>query len=107
MKVNISDLESALGPVTDDTLEEMGMYSFQSVRQDGYVIFVSIRTHDERLSVSILNSSDHGVAAYTINHCSEIRLIDRDKKLLEVLHEDGKAKGLLNVFERPFFTYSV
>lgn len=95
LKVDITDLliifDDLLKPPTE---EELGVYWFGIKRAEGINITLLFSIYECWVSIIV---STNGITTSSIDmkNCSEIRIIDQDKKCLEIIHSNEKGRCFL------------
>jgi malic enzyme len=106
MKVDITELliffDELLSPPTD---EELGIYWFGKNRSDGLIITLSFSVYERYVGVLINNKSNVAIADIDMKNCSEIRVLDEEKKCLEIIHDDNKGRCFLHLTGDTIVTY--
>jgi hypothetical protein len=92
-----------LMPVTN---EEQGIYWFKTSRSDGLIITFSFSIYEAYVDIIIHNISKIDIASISLENCSEIRILDENRKCLEVLHENGNGRCFLSLLEGPILDYT-
>jgi len=106
MKVDITELliifDELLSPPTD---KQLGVYWFGKNRSDGLVITLSFSIYERYVGVLVNTKSDTSIAEVNMKNCSEIRILDKEKKCLEIIHEDQKGRCFLHLTGDSIVTY--
>ncbi len=107
MKFDITKLlivfDELLTPPTD---EEQGVYWLGANRTDGLVVTLSFSIYERYASVLVCDTSDVAIARVHMKKCSEIRVLDEEKKCLEILHEDAQGRCFLALSSDNIISYS-
>jgi len=106
MKVDITELliifDELLSPPTD---KELGIYWFGKNRSDGLVVTLSFSIYEHYVGVLVNTKSDTSIAEVNMKNCSEIRVLDKEKKCLEIIHDDNKGRCFLHLTGDSIVTY--
>lgn len=98
MKVDITQLliifDELLIPPTD---EELGVYWFETTREDGLRITLAFSIYECYADVMIGNNSGVGIASVSMEKCSEIRVLDEKNKSLEIVHDGSPGRCFLQL----------
>lgn len=104
MKCDITDLLiffDELIPITD---EEQKIYWFKSTRQDQTIVIFIVSIFEESVSIMLENEYEVPLASVDLENCSEVKVLDQDKKCLEVLSSNGRC--FLSLLEGSVLNYS-
>jgi len=103
LKFDITNLlivfDELLTPPTD---EKQGIFWFRAVRSDGLIITLSLSIYECYAGVLIHNRSDVAISSVSMKNCSEIRVLDENKKCLEILHAEGTKRCFLVLVRRSY-----
>ncbi|MFW9928711.1 MAG: hypothetical protein ACFFD1_04920 [Candidatus Thorarchaeota archaeon] len=106
MKFNITELlivfDELLTPPTD---EEQGVYWFRATRKDGLIVTLSFSIYECYAGVLVCNNSDVAIASVHMKKCSEIRVLDEEKKNLEIIHEGQPGRCFLQLTGDSILSY--
>lgn len=106
MKVNIPELliifDELITPPTD---EEQGVYWLGSTCIDGLVVTLSFSIYECSVNVLICNSADVAITSVHMKKCSEIRVLDEKKKMLEIIHEGSSSRCFLSLAGDNLLSY--
>jgi len=105
MKYDITDLLIFFDEQAPATDEERGYYWFGKNRSDGLVITLSFSIYERYVGVLVNTKSDTSIAEVNMKNCSEIRILDKEKKCLEIIHEDQKGRCFLHLTGDSIVTY--
>lgn len=75
-------------PGTD---EEQKIYWFKSIKQDQTVIIFVISIFEKSVGIIIKNDSGTCFSNVDLENCLQIKVLDQDKKCLEVLSSNGRC----------------
>ncbi|MAR66783.1 MAG: hypothetical protein CL833_05975 [Crocinitomicaceae bacterium] len=104
MKCDITDLLTFFDELMPSTDEEQKVYWFKSSKKDGTIIIFVVSLFEE--SIGVIIKSENGVCFSHIDleKCSEINVLDQEKKCLEVLNPNGRC--FLSLLDGAVFTYT-
>lgn len=106
MKFDITELliifDELLTPPTD---EELGIYWFGAKRIDGLITTLSFSIYEHYASVLISNDSNITIASVHMKNCSEIRVLDKEKKCLEIVHNNSQGRCFLALIGSHILSY--
>lgn len=106
MDVNLTDLliffDEQL-PISD---EEQRYYWFRSVRADGVSVDMSISLYDHHVTVGVDHGQGVGLVTLFMKDCSQIRVLDQQRKCLEIIHEGGGGRCFLALSGSPIVEYT-
>ncbi len=106
MKVNITELLLFFDELMPTTDEEQGIYWFKTLRPDGLVITFAFSIHEKYVDIIVHNTFKVDIIGLSLVDCSEIRILDENKKCLEVLHENKSGRCFLSLFSGPILEYN-
>ncbi len=106
MKVDITALLVIFNELMAPTNEEQGIYWFKSQRPDGFSIKLSFSTYESYVDIIIHTDSKVDVVGLSLKNCSEIRVLDENRKCLEILHANGSGRCFLSLLGTPILDYS-
>jgi hypothetical protein len=96
MKFDITKLlivfDGLLIPPTD---EEQGVYWFRATRKDNLIITFSFSIYECYAGVLICNITNIAIANINMKNCSEIQVLDEQKRCLEIIHDNSKSRCFL------------
>jgi hypothetical protein len=104
--VDIPDLRSCFDTVLNSTNEELGHYYYQIIRNDGYKIICIISPYKQRISIIISSNLNAEISSLSIGKCSKVRVIDKESKVIELFHDNGRGRGIINLLGNPIYTYN-
>lgn len=106
LKVDITDLlivfDELLVPPTE---EELGVYWFGIKRTDGIEVTLSFSIYERYVTV-LLSKPGTAISTTRLKNCSEIRILDQEKKCLEILHSNGKGRCFLALIGASVLEYT-
>ena len=106
MKADITELLTLFDEIDKfATNEELGVYWFRFARSDGAIITLSFSIYECDASVIVYNKNDVAFAHIRMKNCSEIRILDEEKKCLEIIHDDNKGRCFLHLTGDSIVTY--
>lgn len=97
MKVDIDELILVFDSLTPLTNEELKTYWFESTREDGLIVTLVVSVYDSHACVIINNKSGVDIASISMKNCSEVRVLDKTRKCMEIVHEDGTKRCFLSL----------
>lgn len=103
MKYDITDLLIFFDELMPSTDEEQKVYWLKSKRQDKITIIFIVSVFEESVSIMLENEYGVALASVDIENCSEIKVLDQDKKCLEVLSSNGRC--FLSLLEGSILSY--
>lgn len=107
MKVDIIKLltifDELMRPHTD---EDNGIYWFRSTRPaDGIFITLIFSLYDGSVSV-IISVNDIAVTSIEMKKCSEIHVLDQERKCLEIIHDNQIGRCFLALNGESILDYT-
>lgn len=83
--------------LTPPTNEELGIYWLRATRSDGLGVTLSFSLYERYVGVLVTNDSDVAFTSINMKNCSEIRVLDEKKKILEIIHDDMSGRCFLDL----------
>lgn len=105
MKVNIGEMFLFFDEMMSPTDEERHIYWLKTTRTDGLIITFIFSIFEASVDVIIRNTAKVDIAGVSLENCSEIRVLDEERKCLEVLCGDGKGRCFLSLLHGPILDY--
>lgn len=105
MKADITQLLLIFDELLSVTKEEEGIYWFQKTRSDGLIIVFAFSVNENYVDLIIKNTSKVDIASFSLENCSEIRVLDEKRQCLEILHENGSGRCFLCLQGSPILDY--
>jgi len=106
MKANITDLLIIFDELDEfATNKELGIYWFRVVRTDGITISLSFSIYECYVDTLVYIKDQVTISDISMKNCSEIRILDEEKKCLEIIHEDQKGRCFLHLTGDNIVTY--
>jgi len=106
MKFNITKLlivfDEILTPPTD---EEQGVYWFRATRADGLIVTLFFSIYEYYAGVIVCKNPDIAIASINMKNCSEIRILNEEKKCLEIVHESDQRRCFLTLTNDSILSY--
>ncbi len=87
-----------LMPATD---EEQGVYWLKTKRADGLVITFALSVNESYVDVIIHNTSGIDIVSLSMDKCTEIKVLCKSRKQLEVIYEDERKRCFLSLLGSP------
>lgn len=106
IKINLDGLNvifDGILPFPSDV--DVGKYWFNFKRTDCLNVTLYFSIYEYCIGIVIFNESDVGILSVNMENCSEIRIIDEEQKILEVLHFEEKRKCLISLLANPILEY--
>jgi hypothetical protein len=107
MKFDIVQLlivfDELLTPPTD---EEQGVYWLGATRSDGLIVTLSFSIYERHAGVFIYNNSNVSIASVHMKNCSEVRVLDEEKKCLEIIRDTFPGRCFLALIGDNILTYN-
>lgn len=105
MKVDIIELLIVFDElITPPTNEELGVYWFGANRTGSLKITLSFSIYELYVCV-LVHTPELAIASIHMKNCSEIRVLNTEKKCLEFVHDGKPGKCLLQLTGDPLLTY--
>lgn len=105
MKVDITELlvvfDELLIPPTN---EELGVYWFRAARTDDLKVSLSFSIYECYVDV-LIYSPGVTIASINMEKCSEIRVLDAEKKCLEIVHDGVPGRCFLHLTGEDVLSY--
>lgn len=106
MKANITDLLIIFDELDEfATNEELGVYWFRFTRSDGLTLSLSFSIYECYVDTLVYIRDQVTISEVSMKNCSEIRLLDEEKKCLEIIHDDNKGRCFLHLNGDTIVTY--
>jgi len=106
MKANITDLLIIFDELDEfATNKELGIYWFRVVRTDGITISLSFSIYECYVDTLVYIKDQVTISDISMKNCSEIRILNEEKKCLEIIHEDQKGRCFLHLTGDNIVTY--
>lgn len=106
MKFDITELLILFDEIlTPPTNEEQGVYWLGATRADGLIITLSFSIYECYAGVLVCNNSDIAITRIHMKRCSEIRVLDKKKKSLEILHDGSPGRCFLQLTGDDLLSY--
>jgi len=106
MKIDIEELIVFFDELMPATDKEQGVYWLKTLRSDGLIITFAFSIHEAYVDIIIHNTSKVDIASLSLDNCSEVRVLDEDRKCLEVLHDNGNRRCFLSLLSSPILKYT-
>jgi|APFre7841882654_1041346.scaffolds.fasta_scaffold35656_4 hypothetical protein len=107
MKADVNELlivfDELLIPPTN---EEQGVFWFRSVRADGLIVTFSFSIFENYVGILIRNGFDTAIANIHMKNCYEVRVLDENKRQLEIVHENSQSRCFLDLFGDDILNYT-
>jgi hypothetical protein len=105
MKVDITELLIVFDELLPfPTDKEQGVYWFGATRSDGLIVTLSFSIHERYVNLLVQNSGI-SIASVHMKKCAEIRILDAEKKNLEILHEGSTGRCVLQLKGESILSY--
>lgn len=101
MKIDMAELLIFFDELMPATDEEQGIYWFKTARKDGLFITFAFSIYESYVDIIIYNSAKIDIASLSLKNCSEIRILDNQRKCLEILHEKANGRCFLSYWKIP------
>ncbi len=106
MKFDITELLIVFDEIlTPPTNEEQGVYWLRATREDGLIVTLSFSIYECYAGILVCNDSDVAIASIHMNKCSEIRILDKKKKNLEIIHDGQLGRCFLQLTGDNILSY--
>jgi len=105
MKIDINELLIFFDELMPASDKEQGIYWLKTLRSDGLIITFAFSIYEEYVDIVIHNTSKIDIASLSLDNCSEIRVLDENRKCLEVLHDNGSRRCFLSLLASPILEY--
>jgi hypothetical protein len=107
MKVDITELLIVFDElVTPPTNEELGFYWFRTRRADNLIVTFLFSIYENYVDMIVHNISDTAITSVSMKNCSEIRVLDENKKCLEVVHDNSQGRCFLALTSGDILSYT-
>lgn len=91
MKIDIVSLLLVFDELTPATNEQEGIYWLKTRRTDGLIITLAFSIYEKYTDIIINNIDKVDIASLSFENCSEIKILDGNRKCLEILHNHGRC----------------
>jgi hypothetical protein len=105
MDFNITDLLILFDELDNLTNEELGEFWFRSYAVKEFIVTLIIYKHDLNTSVIVKTIDNFEVASVDLINCNKIRVLDFDRKCLEILHNSETGRCFISLLEGPIMSY--
>jgi hypothetical protein len=105
MKINIIDLLSIFDELLPLTNEEEGTYWLKISRNDEIAVTLAVSIYENKAAISIYGSSGLAIAGLHFINCQEVKVLDENRKCLEILHDNGRGRCFLSLLGNPILEY--
>lgn len=105
MKLEITKLFLFFEEIMPATDEEQGSYWLKTLRPDGLIITFAFSIHEAYVDIIIHNTSKIDIASLSLENCAEIRILDEERKCLEILHSNGRGRCFLQLTGDSILSY--
>jgi hypothetical protein len=105
MKADITELLIFFDELMPSTNEEQKVYWFRTTRKDQITIIFIVSIYEESVDIIIKNSSID-IVGISLKNCSEIRILDQEKKCLEILHPNSEGRCFLSLLSTSILDYN-
>jgi hypothetical protein len=106
MKIDLIKLLLVFDELLPQTDEEQKIYWLKSTRNDGVAVTCVISVYEEIISLIIYKNHDAAVASLDFINCSEINVVDENRKCIEILHNNSGGRGFLSLSDGTVLTYT-
>jgi len=106
MKVDVTELLVFFNELMPSSDEEQKIYWFKTTRQDQISIIFIVSLYEGSVGVLIENNKGINIASLDLEKCSEINILDEEKKCLEVLHANNKSRCFLSLLGDSILSYT-
>ncbi|MBS0621684.1 MAG: hypothetical protein JSR80_01835 [Verrucomicrobia bacterium] len=106
MNVDITALLIVFDELLSSTTEEQGIYAFRTRREDGIAVILSFSIHEGSVDVVVQNNSGIDISVFKLKDCSEINVLDEERKCLEILRRDGKGRCFISLIGDSIVNYT-
>ena len=90
MKADITELLIFFDELMAPTKESQEYYWFKTTRKDGITIIFILDVPEKTVDVIVKNPSVE-IASVELKNCYEVKILDEEKKCLEVLDSNGRC----------------
>ncbi len=104
MKADITELLTIFDELSPSTEEERGYYWFITNRADGLKIDFTISLNKSTAWVCI-SQNETGIVDVAMTGCSLVRVLDVERKCLEVVHENSSARCFISLIGDSIVSY--
>ncbi len=106
MKVDITELFVFFDEVMPSTDEEQKIYWLKTTREDQLTVICIISIFEESVAILIENEKETCISSVDFKNCPQIRILDQEKKCLEVLSSDGHGRCFLSLLGDSILSYN-
>ncbi len=104
MKVDLTEMLLFFDEPMSPTDEEMGTYWFKTRKTNGLSMTFAFSLYEKYVDI-IIRGLDQDIASLSLKECSEIRVLDLERKCLEVLHSNGDGRCFVSLLEGAILSY--
>ena len=106
MKADITELLIFFSELMPSSNEEQKIYWFRTTRKDQISIIFVASIYEESVGILVENNNGTNIARLDLEKCSEIKIVDAEKRCLEVLHANNKGRCFLSLFGESILSYA-
>lgn len=106
MKADITELLIFFDELMPTTDEEQKIYWFKTTRKDQVMILFIVSIFEDSIGIIIQNNNGVCFSHLDLEKCSEVKIVDQEKKCLEVLHSSGNGRCFLSLLGDSIMSYS-
>ena len=105
MKIDLPKMHIIFEELLPATDEERGVYWFKSLRKDGIFIILAFSIYQSYVDIIVHIDQKTVAVCLGLENCSEIRILDEEEKILEMLLENNR-KCYLSLLSNSIMQYS-
>jgi hypothetical protein len=107
MKVDLIQIYTIFDEIIEGvTNEELGVYWLRTTRPDSLVITLAFSTYEDTADVHVYIKEGTAIADISMEKCSEIRILDTEKKQLEIIHNHEGNRCFIDLHGDCILRYS-
>ena len=106
MIIDINEMLLFFDTLLPATEEEQGIYWLATKREDGFHITFVFSIYENYVTIIIKNESELCIASMSLKNCTQIKILDQNKKCLEIVDVNGKRRCFLSLLGDSILDYN-
>jgi hypothetical protein len=90
-KALITELLVVFDELLPSTDESLMVYWFSATRADGYSVVFIVNGLDDSVAIIVRRGSNLAVAHISVHRCASVRILDPQRRILEVISDYGSG----------------
>jgi hypothetical protein len=97
LEFELAELVTVLGLPTPVSDQDRKIFWFEHRRSDGIEITLSLSVYERKVGVIVELERDRASSGVHLTECSSVRVLDSDRKIIEVVSETRAVRCVLAV----------